>query len=242
MFSVEYYLPLYFQAVKGSSPLESGYRIMPITLTQAVVAMGAGLMVYKTGRYLELIWAGVALLTLGNGLYIKLDVDSSIGSTIAFQLVAALGAGLLFQPPLIALQALVPPQKTASATATLGLFRNLSTSIAIVVGQVIFSNSMASRRSSLVDQGVPDDLADTFSGASATSDFTLVGTIQDEKVQFVVKKAYADSLQGVWILCTCMAACAVIASTFVSRQVLSKVHVEHRTGLQADRGSSREAE
>lgn len=150
VFSVEFYLPLYFQAVKGASPLESGYRIMPITLTQAVVGMCVGLMVYKTGRYLELIWAGVVLLMLGNGLYIKLDVGSSLGSIVAFQLVAAIGAGLLFQPPLIALQALVPPQKTASATATLGLFRNLSTSIAIVVGQVIFSNGMTSRRSSLV--------------------------------------------------------------------------------------------
>lgn len=233
MFSVEFYLPLYFQAVKGASPLESGYRIIPITLTQAVVGMCAGLVVHKTGRYLELIWAGVGLLTLGNGLYINLDAGASLGSIIAFQLVAATGVGLLFQPPLIALQTLVLPQKTASATATLGLVRNLSTSIAIVIGQVIFSNGMASRRPGLIEQGVPEDLANSFSGESATSDFALIGTIQDEKAQLAVKEAYANSLQGVWILCTCMAACAVIASSFISRQVLSKVHVEHRTGLES---------
>jgi hypothetical protein len=232
VFSVEYYLPLYFQAVKGASPLESGYRIVPITVTQAVVGLCAGIIVHKTGRYLELIWAGVILLTLGNGLYIQIDVSSSLGSIVAFQLVAAMGAGLLFQPPLIALQALVSAQKTATATATLGLVRNLSTSIAIVVGQVIFSNGIASRRSSLVDQGVPVDLADNISGPSGTSDFDLVGIEQDEEIQLVIKEAYAGSLQGIWILCTCMAACAMVASTFVSRQVLSKVHVEHRTGLQ----------
>ncbi|KAK8007240.1 hypothetical protein PG989_001230 [Apiospora arundinis] len=231
VFSVEFYLPLYFQSVRGASPLESGYLIIPITLTQAVVAMCAGFVVHKTGRYLELIWIGVGLLTLGNGLYIQLDVDSSLGSTIAFQLVAAIGTGLLFQPPLIALQALVPPQKTASATATLGLVRNLSTSIAIMVGDVVFANGLISRRSGLINQGVPMDMADRFSGSSAASDVTLVSTIQDSHIQLVVKEAYAGSLQAVWILCTCVAACAVIASTVVSKQVLSKVHVEHRPGL-----------
>ncbi|KAK8098766.1 Efflux pump dotC [Apiospora kogelbergensis] len=206
VFSVEFYLPLYFQSVRGASPLESGYLIIPITLTQAVVAMCAGFVVHKTGRYLELIWIGVGLLTIGNGLYIQLDADSSLGSTIAFQL-------------------------TASATATLGLVRNLSTSIAIVVGGVIFANGMTSRRSGLIDQGVPVDMADRFSGSSAASDVTLVGTIQDGRIQLVVKDAYAGSLQAVWVLCTCVAACAVIASTVVSKQVLSKVHVEHRPGL-----------
>jgi hypothetical protein len=134
------------------------------------VAIAAGLIVHRTGRYLELIWIGVALLALGNGLYISLDAASPLGAVIAFQMVAATGAGLLFQPPLIALQALVPPQKTAAATATLGLIRNLSTSIAIVVGQAIFSSGMDTRRSTLLEKGLLENLADSFSGSSAATD------------------------------------------------------------------------
>jgi len=232
VFSVEFYLPLYFQAVKAAAPLESGYRIIPITLTQAVVAVIAGLIVHKTGRYLELIWAGVTLQALGNGLYINLDATTAQGVVVAFQMVAATGAGLLFQPPLIALQALVPPHKTASTTATLGLIRNLSTSIAIVAGHTIFSSQMDARRSNLLKKGLPENLADRFSGSSAATNVLLVKEVSPQELQEVVKESFSDSLRGVWILCTCLCACAVIASAFVSRQVLSKVHVEHRTGLQ----------
>jgi hypothetical protein len=233
VFSAEFYLPLYFQAAKGAAPLDSGFRIIPITLTQAVVAVIAGLIVHKTGRYLELIWVGVTLQLLGNGLYINLDVATARGVVIAFQMVAATGAGLLFQPPLIALQALVPPEKTASTTATLGLIRNLSTSIAIVVGHAIFSSQMDSHRSTLLKQGLPDNLADTFSGSSAAANVMLVEQVSPPELRRAVKDSFSDSLRGIWILCTCLCACAVIASAFISKQVLSKVHVEHRTGLQS---------
>lgn len=231
VFAVEFFLPLYFQSVKNASPLESGYRIIPVTLMQALVGIATGLIVHRTGRYLDVIWVGVALLTLGNGLYINLSVSSSLGSIIAFQIVAATGAGLLFQPPLIALQAMVPPSKTASATATLGLVRSLSTSVAIVLGQVIFANGMQSRQSSLLEQGLPQSLVERFSGSQAAAHTLIVGDIQDLGFRTAIKGAFADSLRGVWILCTCSAACAIIASAFVSKQILSKEHVEHRTGL-----------
>ena len=187
---------------------------------------------HKTGRYLELIWVGVTLQTLGNGLYINLDVATARGVVVAFQIVAATGAGLLFQPPLIALQALVPPHKTASTTATLGLIRNLSTSIAIVTGHTIFSSQMDSRSSTLRKQGLPENLAGAFSGSSAAANVMLVEKVSPPELQLVVKESFSDSLRGVWILCTSLCACAVIASAFISKQVLSKVHVEHRTGLQ----------
>ena len=232
VFTAEFYLPLYFQAAKGAAPLESGYRIIPITLTQAVVAIVAGLIVHKTGRYLELIWVGVALQSLGNGLYINLNEATSLGVIIAYQLVAATGAGCLFQPPLIALQALVPPHKTASTTATLGLIRNLSTSIAIVAGHAIFSSQMDSYRTTLREQGLSENLSNALSGSSAAANVMLVDKISPPDLQVMVKKSFSDSLRGVWILSTCLCACAIVASTFISKQVLSKVHVEHRTGLQ----------
>ncbi|KAM3071335.1 hypothetical protein ACMFMF_007807 [Clarireedia jacksonii] len=231
VFSTEFYLPLYFQAVKNASPLESGLRIIPITSTQAVVGICVGLIVHKSGRYLELIWIGVTLLALGNGLYINLNVASPLGVIVAYQLVAAIGAGLLFQPPLVALQALVPPRKTAAATSALGLVRNLSMSIALVVGNVIFSQRMDTQRNNLLDHGSSEALADSFSGSSAAANVALISTLSEPELKITVQTAFADSLKGVWILCTSMCMCAVIASCFVSRQVLSKVYTEHRTGL-----------
>ncbi|CZR68443.1 related to MFS transporter [Phialocephala subalpina] len=232
VFSTEFYLPLYFQSVKAASPVQSGVLIMPITFTQAVIGIVTGLIVYKTGRYIEILWAGVVMLALGNGLYISLNAASPLGKIVAFEIIAATGAGFLFQPPLIALQAHVAPKDTASATATLGLVRNLATSLAIVIGGVLFSNGMNSQKAEYLGKGLSANLTQTFSGPSAAANVMLVGTISDPMQQMAVKDAFADSLRGVWILSTCTAACAVLACGFISKQVLSKVHVEVRTGLE----------
>ena len=207
---------------------------MPITFTQAIIGIVTGLIVYKTGRYIEILWAGVVMLTLGNGLYISLDAGSPLSKIIVFEIIAATGAGFLFQPPLIALQANVAPKDTASATATLGLVRNLATSLAIVIGGVLFSNGMDSQKSGYFDKGLSANLTQTFSGLSAAANVMLVGTISDPMQQMVIKDAFADSLRGIWILSTCAAACAILACGFISKQVLSKVHVEVRTGLEKE--------
>jgi hypothetical protein len=160
-----------------------------------------------------------------------MNVASPLGAIVAYQLVAATGAGLLFQPPLIALQALVPPRKTAAATSAFGLVSNLSTSIAIVVGHVVFSQRMDMQRNNLLAHGASGILADSFSGSAAAANVALISMLSDPELKITVQTAFADSLKGVWILCTSMCMCAVIASSFVSRQVLSKVYTEHRTGL-----------
>lgn len=93
--SAEYYLPLYFQAAKEASPLRSGLLLLPLILTEAFTGIGGGVYIHQVGRYIELIWVGVILLTLGNGLYIHLNATTSIGTIAAFEIVSGLGVGLL---------------------------------------------------------------------------------------------------------------------------------------------------
>jgi cyanate permease len=120
---VEYYLPLYFQASRGTSPLRSGVLILPLTCSEAGIGILTGILIHQTGRYRELTWFGMTLLTIGTGLYIHLDRTSSVGEIAAFQLVAGIGSGFLFESPLIAIQAMVSQADTATATATMGFVR-----------------------------------------------------------------------------------------------------------------------
>jgi predicted MFS family arabinose efflux permease len=85
-------------------------------------------------RYLEPIWVGMAVMTLGFGLFVDLSVNFSLPKIIIFQLIAGLGVGLVFQSPLITLQSLVAPENLATATATFGFVRNIGCSISIVLG------------------------------------------------------------------------------------------------------------
>lgn len=103
-----YYLPLYFQAVLGATPILSGVWLLPTALSLSFVSAFTGIYIRKTGQYLPPIWAGFIIMTLGFGLFIDFGVGTSWAKIILYQIVAGIGVGPNFQAPLIALQSLVP--------------------------------------------------------------------------------------------------------------------------------------
>lgn len=137
---VEYYLPLYFQSAKSASPLRSGVLLLPDEISEAAMGILSAVIIHQTGRYREIIWVGTLLMTIGLGLLIQFQTDTSIAEIVGFQLVAGIGAGLLFQPPLIAVQAMSSQADTATATGTLGFVRNIATSLSVVLGGIVFQN------------------------------------------------------------------------------------------------------
>ena len=60
-----YYLPLYFQAVDGSSPTMSGVQLLPLSLMAAITATATGFIIAKTGDYRWILWIFWVILVLG---------------------------------------------------------------------------------------------------------------------------------------------------------------------------------
>ena len=59
---------------------------------------------------------------------------------LIYTLIAGLGLGGLFFPPLVGLQAAMPGRDMATSTATLGLLRLLGSTVGVSVGQAIWSS------------------------------------------------------------------------------------------------------
>jgi hypothetical protein len=211
--------------------MRSGVLILPLVITEACGGMLCGAIIHRTGRYLELIWLGLVLLTIGNGLYINLDVTSSIAEIVGYQILSGFGAGFLFQTPIIAIQAMVSQEDTATATATLGFIRNMATACSIVIGGVVFQNSMGEQQSKLLASGMSESMADRMSGDAAAASIEYIKDITDPAQLLAVKEAFAWSLRNMWILYTCMSVVGVFCSAFILKAKLSKEHVETRTGL-----------
>ncbi|KAI9698407.1 MAG: hypothetical protein M1836_003987 [Candelina mexicana] len=240
-----YYLPLYFQAVRGSTALLSGVYLVPFALTLSLGSAATGVVIRKTGRYLEPIWFGMAVMTLGFGLFINLDANSSWAKIILFQIVAGLGVGPNFQSPLIALQTLVPPKDIATATATFGFTRNLATSISVVIGGVVFQNGMETRSAELRASLGPSTAAQ-LSGGTAGANVMVVQSLSPARRE-IARMAFAGSLKIMWILYVCLAAAGLVASAFIGKHILSKEHQETKTGLEDEgikkrKGNGAEAE
>ncbi|KAF2460943.1 putative MFS transporter [Lineolata rhizophorae] len=228
----EFYLPLFFQSVKHASPFHSGLLTLPITLAEGILAVFTGILMHRFGRYREVMWVGTAIMVLGNGLYIKMAAASSLAELVIFQIVAGIGAGMLFDSPVIAIQAMVSQQDTAAATSTLWLIRNIGSSVAVVVAGVVFQNGVDDRVHGLVNAGVPTTVTDKLAGGEAAAHASILGTISDPSQRAAVQHAFAGAFRNIWILTTCVASVAMAASTFIAKKRLSTEHVETKTGLE----------
>ena len=60
-----YYMPLYFQAVDGSSATMSGVQLLPLSVMTAVTATATGFIIAKTGDYRWILWICWTILVLG---------------------------------------------------------------------------------------------------------------------------------------------------------------------------------
>ncbi|KAK3330007.1 major facilitator superfamily domain-containing protein [Apodospora peruviana] len=231
--SGSYYLPLYFQAVLGASPLLSGVYALPYALSLSVVSALTGIFIKKTGKYLPCIIFGMATMTLGFGLFIDLESTLNLPKLILYQIVAGIGVGPNFQAPLIALQTMVHQRDIGSATATFAFVRQLWTAISLVIGGVVFQNGMEKQYPTLVAElGV--ETANLLSGHNAASNVGVVATLPGKEGD-IARAAYLKSLKTMYIMYVAFAGLGLIISLFVGSRKLSKEHEEHKTGLHAMR-------
>ncbi|KAH8199736.1 hypothetical protein TruAng_006081 [Truncatella angustata] len=224
-----YYLPLYFQSVLGASPLLSGVYLLPVAVTLCVLSSLSGYYITLTGRYRPPIYIGLTIMLLGHGLYIDLQAYPSWPRIIIYQIIAGLGLGPVFQAPIMAIFTLTKPADIASATTTLLFIRDIATAMSIVFGGVIFQNRMA-QQSGEITAALPSDTAQKILMGESSGALDIIPTLPEAQRQVVVE-VYTQSLRTEWIFYTALTAVALLLSLLISKQMLSKEHKIHKTGL-----------
>lgn len=227
--SGSYYLPLYFQTVLQATPILSGVYLFPFVFSLSFGSAATGIVIKKTGRYREPIWFGMAMMTLGFGLFISLESTANWAKIIIFQIIAGIGVGPNFQSPLIAIQSHVKGYDVAVATATFGFVRQLGTSISIVLGGVVFQNELKKKRSFL-EAHLGAKLADELAGSSFGSTTRLLRTLPKAQKD-AVDTAYTSALKTMWIFYVAFAALGIAISLFITKKELSRENNTAKTGV-----------
>lgn len=198
LIGLSYYLPLYSQSVLGANALVSGVHLIPLIVSSSLAAACVGVFIQKTGIYLSITYVAHVLLTLGTGLLINLKPREGLLKLVIFEIITGIGIGMNMEPPLLAAQAAVTVLDTAAIQATMTFIRSLASTIAVVVGSVIFQNRMDAVNLSLANQ-VGEQLASKFKGDQAAANIELIRLLPLGQ-QDAVKEAYFEALKSVWIM------------------------------------------
>ena len=89
------YLPIYFQAVLGASPIRSGVDMLASALIISPFALICGAVVKITGKYRPVNYAGWILMIIGFGLLSLLKADSDVGHWVGYQILVSAGSGII---------------------------------------------------------------------------------------------------------------------------------------------------
>jgi hypothetical protein len=141
-FVLVFYLPLYFQSVKGASATKSGIDVLPLMLATVLSSIVTGGLITVVGYYTPFIIAGSILFAIGAGLITTYAIDMPFGKWFGYQVLTGAGVGVGFQIPIIATQTVLSLEDVPVGTACVIFFQSLGGALFISVGQTVFQNGI----------------------------------------------------------------------------------------------------
>ncbi|KAJ5664935.1 MFS transporter [Penicillium maclennaniae] len=138
---MNYYLPEWFQAVQGATPLESGTRILAAVLSQIVGTLTAGVLARKMHYYNPWLFIGPLLVCTAAALYTQFSTfDTPSSHWIGFQVIQGLGVGMAQQMPSLIVQLAVKdkPDLMPVAVSLNLFFQFLGATVTQVLGGIVF--------------------------------------------------------------------------------------------------------
>ncbi|KAI1427622.1 MFS gliotoxin efflux transporter glia [Xylaria sp. FL1777] len=208
-FSLIYNIPIYFQAVKGSTPLGSGIMTIPTILSTSIASFVSSAVVGKVGLYSPFLFVGAVLSTIGAGLIYTWDLNTSLGRIIGYQIIYGVGTGISVQIPLIVVTVVMAGADHAIATATVLFFQFASAAYGIGATGSILNN--------LLLLSLPEYLpgVDPYS-ILALGSSALQTQLEGDELRDV-RLAYLRGLHGSWALAIALFGVASVAALVPKR-------------------------
>ncbi|KAH8828742.1 major facilitator superfamily domain-containing protein [Flagelloscypha sp. PMI_526] len=189
--SIVYYLPVYFQAVLGATPVQSGVDILPTALLVAPMALGLGVAVQAFQRYLAGNCIGWVFSIVGFGVLSLLKAETSTGQWIGYQFIVAIGVGILYAATVFPILAPLPVERAAAALSLQNFVRSFGETWGITITGTILQNQLK--------KSLPPDFTAQFPSGVEVA-FSAIEQIPSipEPLQSEIKVAFAGSMSIIW--------------------------------------------
>ncbi|CAF3633044.1 hypothetical protein QX201_012856 [Fusarium graminearum] len=144
-----YYVPLWFQATKDVSPVDSGIYTIPLVLSLVVASIISASFTQRIGYYVPSMILCPCIMSIGQGLLTTLKPDTGSSHWIAFQFLVGFGLGLGIQSTGLAIQATLPKEEVPTGLSITFFGQQLGGAIFVSVGQTILSGRLVERLSGI---------------------------------------------------------------------------------------------
>ncbi|WEW60330.1 MFS sugar transporter [Emydomyces testavorans] len=203
-FIIIFYIPIWFQAIKGASATKSGIMAIPLVLALVVFSLISGVGITTIGYYVPFAYVSTILSAVGAGMLTTFTTTTGHSKWIGYQVIYGAGVGMGFQLALIAAQTVLKLEDVAVGTVVVMFAQTFGGALFVSVGQNVFSNRLVS--------GVKDAAP----GIDPSIVLHVGATQLKEMVppQFLnsIQQAYNTALTNTWYVCVAMSALGIIGA------------------------------
>ncbi|KAJ4299027.1 hypothetical protein N0V90_004271 [Kalmusia sp. IMI 367209] len=218
-YGFQFYLPPFFQAVKGSTPTQSGLQVLPSTLVIVVLAAAGGPILTYWGRYKPIHIIGFSAMTLGLSLCNMLDKNTPVPAWLMFQLTVASGSGIVISSMLPAVQVKLPDTTTGQSSGSWAFLRGTGSLFGVAIPGAIFNARFASLLPTISSAAAQAQLAHGQAYQHARK--TFVASFEPA-VQAQIVHGFTESLKCVWIVFSVFAGIGFVLACFEKQYKMRK--------------------
>lgn len=214
-----YYLPIWFQAVKGATAVKSGIMNLPMLLATVILSVVAGALVSAIGYYAPFMILCSVISSIGYGLLTTFKPDIGSGKWIGYQILVGAGLGMGLQQSLMAVQTVLEITDVSVGTALMVFMQTLGGALFVSIAQNVFANKLVQ----YVEKFAP--------GFGNPEDILLLGATSvqktiDPSVLPGVTQAYNDALTDVFMVFVAMAVVSIVGALLVEWRSVKGKNVE----------------
>jgi EmrB/QacA subfamily drug resistance transporter len=143
MFGSIMYMPFFIQGVMGTSATNSGFVMMPLTLSMVAASTISGQIITKTGKYKKLALIGLFIMVTGMTSMHFMDIDTTNATAVINMILVGLGLGTAFPIFTLTVQNAVDHKYLGTATSSVQLFRQLGGTIGVSIMGSVMNHRLA---------------------------------------------------------------------------------------------------
>jgi predicted MFS family arabinose efflux permease len=228
-YTVQTYLPLFFQAVFLQTTIQSAISTLPFSAVVVGFSAISGILVHALRRYRLLLLTGWLLMTTFLGLLVLVKRRTTKAETYIFQAFAGIGVGIILTVTAIPTQASVRHvDDTGIAAGMLVNFRLFGALIGLTIGSNIFNSVFKQKMDSLMDSltTLPTSIQILQNANEAIGFIPSLRTLElPEPLMNIVLDAFWAPFQVLWIVMTCISGVGFFIALFIKELSLEKDEV-----------------
>jgi hypothetical protein len=214
-FVLVYWIPIWFQAIKGVSAFKSGVMSLPLILSIVIASIFSGIGTTVIGYNTPFYYTAILLAAVGSGLLTTFQTNTGSPKWIGYQFLCGLGIGLGIQQPLTTVQTVLPLDDIPIGTAIVMFCQTFGGALFVSVAQNVFNNLLIkqiTQNLSGVDPSIILRVGATNLKNAVPHD--LLGSVQ---------YSYNTALTDTWYIAVAMICVAVCGAVFIEHKSIKGI-------------------